>query len=172
MTVECERLTERLARLEALEDERMDRINERFIGFELVQKEREKALDERATSQKIAVDAALLAAEKAVDAALKAAEKAVIVAQTSQEKVNEKQNEFRQALIDQQGTFTPRESFEATMREVNRRLEGVENATNRGVGEQVGGDRAIAAAVQARQAIYGLILVVIAVASFVIARAA
>jgi 4-alpha-glucanotransferase len=110
--------------------------------IEALLKERDRHLDERARGQKEAVDAALVAAEKAVNAALAAAEKAVATARTSQERVNEKQNEFRQALIDQQATFQPRESYEQSQKEVSRRLEQVEARSLTAGGVTTGRDRA------------------------------
>jgi hypothetical protein len=98
--------------------------------LESMMKMQEKRLDERATAQKEAVNAALLAAKEAVNAALAAAEKAVVTARTAQEKVNEKQNEFRQALIDQQGTFLPRETYDTGHSDVTRRIMQLE-ADNR-----------------------------------------
>ena len=94
----------------------------------------ENNLNERAEAQKIAVDAALLAAKEAVTAALESAEKAVVTARNAQERVNEKQNEFRQTLVDQNATFLPRETFETAQRESNRRLENLEGTNQQGVG--------------------------------------
>jgi dsDNA-specific endonuclease/ATPase MutS2 len=98
----------------------------------------EGRLNERARTQKEAVDAALLAAKEAVNAALAAAEKAVVTARTAQERVNEKQNEFRQTLVDQNATFMPRETFEAAQKESNRRIENLEAFSQQNVGQSRG----------------------------------
>ena len=110
--------------------------------FEALLLSLEKRLDERASAQEVAVAAALLAAEKAVTAALESAEKAVINARVAQEKVNEKQNEFRQALIDQQSTFMPREAYETAHRDLTRRLDILEADNRQELGTSIGSERA------------------------------
>lgn len=69
-------------------------------------------------AQETAVHAALVAQEKAVAAALAASEKAVNKAEASQQRTNEGQNEFRQQLKDQAGTFMPRSESESIAREL------------------------------------------------------
>ncbi len=136
--------------------------------FEAILNEREKALDERAIAQKTVVDAAMLAAKEAVTAALDSAEKAVVTARNAQERVNEKQNEFRQTLVDQNATFLPREAFEAASKETNRRLEQLESVSRNAGGVTQGLGQAAQTANSLRNFLVGFAGVAIATAAVII----
>ncbi len=74
----------------------------------------------------------------AVDAALNAAERAVMKAETATERRFEGVNEFRAQLADQQRTFLPRAEYEARHNTVTDRLDLLERSQAMETGHQLG----------------------------------
>jgi len=85
--------------------------------------EKDKRYEQKFNDTKIAVDAALMAADKAVAAALSAQKEAVTKAEVAAEKRFESVNEFRNTLSDQQRNLMPRSEVEILIKSLNEKLE-------------------------------------------------
>lgn len=92
-----------------------------FLEDKIVQGEARTA--ERFALSKLAVDAALAAAEKAITAAMAAAEKAVTKAEVAAEKRFDSVNEFRNAMKDQQSTFADKAQTDFRLAALEKRDE-------------------------------------------------
>jgi hypothetical protein len=87
--------------------------------------ERDKRYEQKFNDTKIAVDAALIAADKAVAAALAGQKEAVTKAEVAAEKRFESVNEFRSTLSDQQRNLMPRVEVEIMMKSVAEKIDGL-----------------------------------------------
>jgi chemotaxis regulatin CheY-phosphate phosphatase CheZ len=92
-----------------------------FLEDKIIQGETRTA--ERFALSKLAVDAALAAAEKAITAAMAAAEKAVTKAEVAAEKRFDSVNEFRNAMKDQQTTFADKAQTDFRLAALEKRLD-------------------------------------------------
>lgn len=88
----------------------------------------DKRYEQRFNDTKIAVDAALIAADKAVAAALAGQKEAVTKAEVAAEKRFESVNEFRNTLSDQQRNLMPRAEVDILVKSITDRLNKVENS--------------------------------------------
>lgn len=98
----------------------------------------DKRYEQRFSDTKIAVDAALIAADKAVAAALAGQKEAVTKAEVAAEKRFESVNEFRKTLSDQQQTLMlKREAdikFDTLEKQMNIIIGRQDKAEGRGIG--------------------------------------
>lgn len=85
-------------------------------------------------ADKVAVQAALVAAEKAVDAALVSAERAVNKAEENQRGINKTQNEFRGALKDQAATLLPTKEAEVKFEAAQKEIDAIKRLVYIGMG--------------------------------------
>ena len=95
--------------------------------FEGLLEEKDKRYQQRFNDTKIAVDAALAAAEKAVTKA-----------ETAADKRFESVNEFRNTLADQQRTLMPRAEIEVLMKAQNDKITALTTNQNKTEGKTVG----------------------------------
>jgi CHASE3 domain sensor protein len=108
-------------RLNDLASAESKRLDEKIAHVHDLLVEKDKHYEQRFSDTKIAVDAALIAADKAVAAQLAGQKEAVTKAETAAEKRFESVNEFRNTLSDQQRTLMPRAEAEVKF-EVNNKL--------------------------------------------------
>jgi hypothetical protein len=105
----------------------------------------DRRYEQRFNDTKIAVDAALIAADKAVAAALAGQKEAVTKAEVAAEKRFESVNEFRNTLSDQQRMLLPRleaevkfvnieKNFDSMQKEISSLRESRANHTGVGTG--------------------------------------
>lgn len=87
----------------------------------------DKRYEQRFNDTKIAVDAALIAADKAVTAALAGQKEAVTKAEVAAEKRFESVNEFRSTLANQQRSLMPRQEYEANHKALADRIDKIES---------------------------------------------
>jgi len=87
----------------------------------------DKRYEQRFNDTKIAVDVALIAADKAVAAALAGQKEAVTKAEVAAEKRFESVNEFRNTLSDQQRNLMPRSEVEILIKGLFTRADSNEN---------------------------------------------
>jgi hypothetical protein len=100
--------------------------------------ERDRRYEQKFNDTKIAVDAALIAADKAVAAALAGQKEAVTKAEVAAEKRFESVNEFRNTLSDQQRNLMPRAEVDIITKSIADRLDKIENKIMMGEGKSTG----------------------------------
>lgn len=120
------------------------------------------------TAQKVAVDAALAAADRAVAAALAAAEKAVAKAEGAAERRFEGVNEFRKQLSDQASTFYPREAAEQRLGDLAGKIESMGTRLDTMQGQGAGRQELHAEDRLDRGSLLALLAVLVAVAAIVV----
>jgi len=111
---------------------------ERINGNQELNRQRfdqaDKAVAAALTAQEKATSAAFAAQQTATAAAFAAAKEAVSKAETAQEKVNAGQNEFRQTLKDQAGTFSTRNETDLLAKDLQSQLNEIKGTIDRGTG--------------------------------------
>lgn len=100
--------------------------------------ENDKRYEQRFRDTKIAVDAALIAADKAVAAALAGQKEAVIKAENASEKRFESVNEFRNTLSDQQRTFLPRNEYIIAHTSLGEKVDNLNSRLDKSEGKGTG----------------------------------
>lgn len=130
-------------------------------------------------SQQVAMKTALEAAKEAVNAALAAADRAVLKAELAADKRFEALNELRQMLNDTLVKLLPRteaaQEFKSVSDKidlVNRRADKLEERANVGDGQLTGGRRTLDNTRLYIGLAISIVIVVIAVATFILARTA
>lgn len=98
----------------------------------------DRRYEQRFNDTKIAVDAALIAADKAVAAALAGQKEAVTKAEVAAEKRFESVNEFRNTLADQQRSLMPRSEVDVLFKNVNEKIAGMVEVANKTEGKGIG----------------------------------
>lgn len=93
--------------------------------FESLLIEKDKRYEQKFNDTKIAVDAALIAADKTVAAALAGQKEAVTKAEVAAEKRFESVNEFRNTLSDQQRNLMPRSEAEIQFKSLNEKVDNL-----------------------------------------------
>jgi len=99
-----------------------------IAGLRQIIDERHQLYEERSQAAKEAVSAALVAQEKLVNAAFAASKEAILKAEESQKGVNERGNEFRQQLKEQNETMIPRTEALAQYTVLGERIDRSFNA--------------------------------------------
>ena len=97
--------------------------------------ERDKLYNERSTTGKTAVDAALKSAETAVNSAFAASEKAIVKSDVNAEKWRENANEWRAAMMDRESKFAPRAEMETEIRALTKELQSLKESRAESVGK-------------------------------------
>lgn len=90
-------------------------LDQRLNAIAVLADERDRRYEDRFVGAQRAVDAALAAQGRLVDAAFAASSQAIAKAERAQELRDEKANEFRQTLDDQNRTFITRFASEAAI---------------------------------------------------------
>lgn len=121
--------------------------------------EKDKQYQQRFGDTKIAVDAALIAADKAVSAALANQKEAVTKAESAAEKRFESVNEFRATLSDQQSRLMPRSEVEVIMKAQNEKIGDMQTRLDKTEGKGTGMNQSM-----------GWILFAITIIGFLITR--
>lgn len=98
----------------------------------------DKRYEQRFNDTKIAVDAALIAADKAVAAALAGQKEAVTKAEVAAEKRFESVNEFRNTLSDQQRNLMPRSEAEIQFKGLNEKVDALKLSDVSHLGQGMG----------------------------------
>jgi len=128
--------------------------------------ERDKLYNERSTTGKTAVDAALKSAETAVNSAFAASEKAIVKSDVNAEKWRENANEWRAAMMDRESKFAPRAEMETELKSLRNEIAGLKKVQDLTAGGQ-------AHTVDLRAwltAGVGVVVLMLALATFIIAR--
>lgn len=109
-------------------DERIAKLEEKFVSLDKLLEERDKRYNAEWAAQR-----------REVASAFKASETAITKQETSQHDYNEKSNEFRQTLADQNKTFITIPTYNARHDELVRRLDALEkvNAASMGAKENI-----------------------------------
>lgn len=98
--------------------------------------ERDKLYNERATTGKTAVDAALKSAESAVNSAFAASEKAIVKSDINSEKWRENANEWRAAMMDRESRFAPRSEMETEIKSLRQEIASLKESRSESVGRE------------------------------------
>jgi hypothetical protein len=113
--------------------------------------ERDKLYNERSTTGKTAVDAALKSAETAVNAAFAAAEKAGAKSDVNAEKWRENANEWRAAMMDRESKFAQKAELDTELKSLRTELASLREtrAGHDGASKQQTDNRAVLASLGA-----------------------
>lgn len=106
--------------------------------LEAIIEQNDKRYEQRFNDTKIAVDAALIAADKAVAAALAGQKEAVTKAEVAAEKRFESVNEFRNTLSDQQRNLMPRSEAEIQFKSLNEKVDALRLSDGNQTGQETG----------------------------------
>jgi len=96
--------------------------------------ERAAQYNERATTAKTAVDAALKSAETLTNAAFAASEKAIVKSDVNAEKWRENANEWRAAMMDRETRFASRSEMDTELKNLRSDLQGLKEGQAAGKG--------------------------------------
>lgn len=118
-----------------------------------------------ADAQDKAVQAALVAQEKAVQAALAAADKAVAKAEEGAQRWQDSANEWRGAMSDRERSFLPRTEYQATIKNLEEKLVGLDTWRSAVDAMNLKGDKTSAFIAVSAGVLVGVIGIVIAAVS-------
>ena len=107
-----------------MENDKKESVGVKEFILSIIEKN-DRRYEQRFNDTKIAVDAALIAADKTVAAALAGQKEAVTKAEVAAEKRFESVNEFRSTLSDQQRNLMPRVEVEIIMKSITDKIENL-----------------------------------------------